>query len=135
MIVVKPQFHPDSVEIYPAFKNQEFIGAAVTGYSDKGYSGLVKVMVGFNKNGIIENIAVLEQKETPGLGTKMKNDSFLAQFRKQNPETYDLKVSKDGGDVDAITGATISTRAFGESAQMAYDEFMTYLKVYNPLQQ
>ena len=123
----------DSIELYPAFKNQEFIGAAVTGYSDKGYNGLVKIMVGFTVDGRIENIEVIEQKETPGLGTKMKNKSFLQQFQGKNPNTYILKVSKDGGDVDAITGATISTRAFNESVKMAYQVFMTYSKEYNTM--
>jgi electron transport complex protein RnfG len=133
IVSVKPERYTDSVEIYPAFKNQEFIGAAVTGYSDKGYSGLVKLMVGFKADGSIENIAVLEQKETPGLGTKMTNDSFLMQFRTKNPKTFNLEVSKDGGDVDAITGATISTRAFGASVQMAFDEFMIYKQAHYPI--
>ena len=72
----------------------------------------------------IQNIEVLEQKETPGLGTKMKDEKFLQQFKDKNPSTYNLKVKKDGGEVDALTGATISTRAFTEATQMAYDEFM-----------
>ncbi len=100
VIVVKPAQHQDSIEIYPAFKDEKFIGAAVIGYSDRGYSGLVKLMVGFNDDGTIENIAVLEQKETPGLGTKMKNESFISQFRGKHPSSYNLRVTKDGGDVD-----------------------------------
>jgi electron transport complex protein RnfG len=67
---------------------------------------------------------VLEQKETPGLGTKMKGDKFLRQFRGKDPSSFNLKPKKDGGDVDALTGATITTRAFGEATQLAYDEFM-----------
>jgi electron transport complex protein RnfG len=80
--------------------------------------------VGFKPDGTIKNISVLEQKETPGLGTKMKDESFLQQFRGKNPSKFNLKVVKDGGDVDALTGATISTRAFSESTKMAYDEFL-----------
>lgn len=122
--MVKSEFAKDSVEIYPAFKNGEFVGAAVIGSSEKGFSGLIKIMVGFKPDGTIQNIAVLEQKETPGLGTKMKDEKFLKQFRGKNPSTYKLKVVKDGGNVDALTGATITTRAFSESAKMAYDEFL-----------
>ncbi|MBT8178353.1 MAG: RnfABCDGE type electron transport complex subunit G [Eudoraea sp.] len=113
----------DSIEFYPALKDSVIVGAAVTGASEKGYSGLVKLMVGFELDGSIKNIAVLEQKETPGLGTKMKGEKFLRQFRGKNPATFDLKVKKDGGEVDALAGATISTRAFSEATQQAYDVY------------
>ena len=101
-------------------------GAAVTGASEKGYSGLVKLMVGFLPDGTINNIEVLEQKETPGLGTKMKGEKFLRQFRGKDPSSFNLKVEKDGGGVDALAGATISTRAFSEATQQAYDIFITH---------
>lgn len=126
VVVVKPESVRDSIEIYPAFQNGEFVGAAVTGSSEKGYSGLIRIMVGFTPDGHINNISVLEQKETPGLGTKMKGEKFLRQFRDKNPSQYDLKVVKDGGEVDALTGATITTRAFTEATQLAYDVFMEW---------
>lgn len=122
--LIKSENVKDSVELYPAFSENKFVGAAIIGSSEKGFSGLVKLMIGFKENGEIKNIAVLEQKETPGLGTKMKDEKFLAQFRDKNPSTFNLKVKKDGGDVDALTGATISSRAFGEATKMAFDEFM-----------
>lgn len=129
--MIKTKFAKDSIEVYTAYKNGEFIGAAVISYSEKGFSGLIKIMVGIKPDGTIKNIVVLEQKETPGLGTKMKNESFLKQFRDKNPSTFNLKVKKDGGEVDALTGATISTRAFSESAKMAYDVFMENLETIN----
>lgn len=129
--MVKPEFTKDSIEVYPAYKNGEFIGAAVISYSEKGFSGLIKIMVGFTTDGTINNIAILDQKETPGLGTKMKNESFLKQFRGKNPSTFNLKVKKEGGEVDALTGATISTRAFSESAKMAYDIFIENIDTIN----
>ncbi len=124
MIQVKSESTRDSIEIYPAYKDNKFVGAAVTGASEKGYSGLVKLMVGFLPDGTINNIAVLEQKETPGLGTKMKGEKFLQQFRGKDPSAFDLKVEKDGGEVDALAGATISSRAFGEATREAYEAFM-----------
>lgn len=124
VLLIKSDFAKDSVEVYPAFKEGAFVGAAVIGSTEKGFSGLIKIMVGFKPDGIIQNIQVLEQKETPGLGTKMKDEKFLAQFREKNPSAFNLKVTKDGGEVDALTGATITTRAFGEAVQMAYDEFV-----------
>lgn len=123
---VAPASGADSLEIYPAYREGAFVGAAVTGASEKGYSGLVKLMVGFEPDGKIRNIAVLEQKETPGLGTKMKGESFLRQFRGQDPATFDLRAEKDGGQVDALAGATITTRAFGEATRQAYELFTAY---------
>jgi len=122
--LISSEIAKDSVEVYPAFKDNEFVGAAVIGSTEKGFSGLIKIMVGFKPDGTIQNIEVLEQKETPGLGTKMKDDKFIAQYRGKNPSTFNVMPTKDQGDIDALTGATITTRAFGEAVQMAYDEFM-----------
>ena len=119
-----PQGAIDSIELYPAYREREFIGAAVTAASDKGYSGLVRLMVGFDTDGRIVDIAVLQQKETPGLGTKMKDERFLRQFRGENPTAFRLEVEKDGGDVDALAGATISSRAFTEAVQQAFDTYL-----------
>jgi electron transport complex protein RnfG len=114
----------DSIEIYPAFFKDVFVGVAIVGSSEKGFSGLVKIMVGFDPDGEIKNIAVLDQKETPGLGTKMKDEKFIQQYKNKNPDLFNLKVTKDGGEVDALTGATISSRAFSEAVQMAHDVFV-----------
>lgn len=124
ILLVKSDKAKDSVEVYPAYLNNAFVGAAIIGSTDKGFSGLIKIMVGFKPDGEIQNIVVLEQKETPGLGTKMKDDKFIQQYRNVNPSKFNLKVTKDGGEIDALTGATITTRAFSDAAQMAYDEFM-----------
>lgn len=121
--LIKSEKVKDSVEVYPAYLNNEFVGAAVMGTTDKGFSGLIKIMVGFTPKGDIQNILVLEQKETPGLGTKIKGQTFLKQFKGLNLSSYKLKVKKDGGEIDAITGATISSRAFCEATQIAYDMF------------
>ena len=79
-------------------------------------------MVGLLADGSISNTAVLAHKETPGLGDKMdiaKSD-FPAQFIGKNPAEFKLSVTKDGGDVDAITAATISSRAFCDAVERAY---------------
>ncbi len=121
--LIKSEKAKDSVEIYPAYDNNEFVGTAIIGSTEKGFSGLIKIMVGFIPDGTIKNIVVLEHKETPGLGTKMKDKKFINQFKNKSPSTSNLKVTKDGGEIDALTGATITSRAFCESVQMAYDEF------------
>ena len=122
--LVRSEQAKDSIEIYPAFFKNEFVGVAIVGSSEKGFSGLVKIMVGFDPDGEIKNIVVLDQKETPGLGTKMKDVKYIEQYKNKNPATYNLKVAKDGGEIDALTGATISSRAFSEAAQMAYDVYI-----------
>ena len=128
VVKVMPQDGKDSITIYKGYKDKEEVGAAVETYTNIGYSGLVKLMVGFKPDGSITNIEVLEQKETPGLGTKMTTEKFRGQFRGKNPATFIVKVKKDGGEVDAITAATISSRAFCDAVNRAYRSFETIKK-------
>jgi len=109
----------DSLDIYPAKRDSVLVGYAINTYSKKGFSGNISLMAGFKPDGTIINITVLEQKETPGLGTKMTDPKFKDQFNDKNPTLFILKVKKDGGDVDAITAATISSRAFCDAVQRA----------------
>lgn len=113
----------DSLEFFPAKEKGELIGMAVKTKSSKGYSGDIWLMVGFSMDGTIQNAVVIEHKETPGLGSKMTDPKFLKQYMGRNPGSENLNVKKDGGSVDAITGATISSRAFSEAVQKAYDTF------------
>lgn len=116
-----PTGEGDSLEVYPAKKDNEIIGYAVNTYTNRGFSGNIKLMAGFRPEGSIINISVLEHKETPGLGTKMTDPGFKDQFNDKNPSEFDLRVKKDGGPVDAITAATISSRAFCDAVQRAYN--------------
>jgi len=115
----------DSLTFYFANKNGEQIGAAIKTYTMEGFSGKIELMIGMLDNGTINNTAVLAHKETPGLGDKMdiKKSDFPLQFKGKNPNAFNLKVTKDGGDVDAITAATISSRAFCDAIQRAYTTF------------
>ncbi len=113
----------DSLEVYPAKKGDQAVGYAIRTFSHKGYSGDVWIMVGLLPDGAINNTQVLEHKETPGLGSKMSDPKFKDQFNSKNPADFSLTVKKDGGDVDALTGATISSRAFSEAIQTAYDAY------------
>ncbi len=116
-----PTGEGDSLDIYPAKNGDKIIGFAVNTYTKKGFSGNITMMAGFSPDGTIINITILEQKETPGLGTKMSDPFFKDQFREKNPAEFALKVKKDGGPVDAITAATISSRAFCDAVQRAYN--------------
>lgn len=113
----------DGLDYYTATKAGEVVGYAVKSYTDKGFSGHFTMMVGFEPDGTIHNITILDHKETPGLGTKMKEPKFKDQFPGKNPGDFKLKVKKDGGPVDAITAATISSRAFCDGVQRAFDGY------------
>jgi electron transport complex protein RnfG len=116
-----PTGEGDSLDIYPAKKDNTIVGYAINTNTKKGFSGNISLMAGFKPDGTIINITVLEQKETPGLGNKMAEPPFKNQFNDKNPAQYKLKVKKDGGPVDAITAATISSRAFCDAVQRAYN--------------
>ena len=123
-----PEGEKDSVFLHLAYLNDELLGAAVETYTNIGYSGTFTIIVGFDSEGTILETEVLQANETPGLGDKIdknKDSKFSPQFVGKNPENFVLKVKKDGGDVDAITAATISSRAFCDAVERAYGAFMT----------
>ena len=101
------------------------VGYAVESMSKNGFGGAVRLMVGFDTKGTILNINVLEQKETPGLGTKMAEDNNPLLLSFKDKKGYELKmtVRKDGGDIDALTAATISSRAYAEAVAIAYEAY------------
>lgn len=113
------------VKIYSGTKNGQPVGYAIESFSNNGFSGEVRLIVGFNPDGTIYRTEVLSQHETPGLGDKMERSKsdFAKQFDGKNPADFHLAVSKDGGDVDAITAATISSRAYTEAIARAYNVF------------
>lgn len=110
----------DSLEFYPAKKDGKLIGYAIKTFTMKGFSGLIELMVGFKSDNSINSIAVLWHAETPGLGTKMKDDKFKNQFKNKHPKDFNIKVRQDGGEIDAITAATISSRAFSDAVDRAF---------------
>ncbi|UZR94099.1 RnfABCDGE type electron transport complex subunit G [Chondrinema litorale] len=109
----------DSLLFYPVKKENELLGYAVKTVSAKGYSGEIWLMVGINQQGEVKNIAVLDHKETPGLGSKISTENFKNQFEGITSSSSDIKVKKDGGEIDAISGATISSRAVCEAVEKA----------------
>ena len=100
----------DGVAYFVAKKEGRFAAVAVEGRSKNGYGGEVVLMVGLGADGKLVNFKVVAANETPGLGTKMSSDTFRRPLLGK-PLDGPWKVKKDGGDVDAITAATISSRA------------------------
>ena len=112
-------------KFYPGKKGNEIVGIAVETMA-MGYGGEIKLIVGFFPDGTISKVAVLEHKETAGLGDKIikSKSDWSIQFEGKNPANFKLSVIKDGGDVDAITASTITSRAYCEALQRAYSAFM-----------
>lgn len=108
------------IKVYTAKNGDEVVGYAVETMTKQGFSGVVKLMVGFLTDGTINNVNVLQQAETPGLGTKMcdEGNPLLAGVKGQEA-TGTFKVTKDGGEVDALTAATISSRAYLDAVNRA----------------
>ena len=100
------------------------LGAAVQS-TTMGFGGNLKVLVGFNPEGKILGYTLLEQTETPGLGAKA--DQWFQKGQKGDIIGKDpkepLTVSKDGGQVDAITASTITSRAFLKAVNNAYNAY------------
>lgn len=101
-------------------KDGKYVGAAVETKA-LGFNDDVKLMVGFDSEDNVYKISVVDQKETPGLGTKMDESKFKDQFNGKDLSKFVPKVKKDGGSVEAITAATISSRAFSKAVKLAYD--------------
>ncbi len=87
---------------------------SVLSYTKKGYGGTITMMIGVDKEFKITGIYPLEFSETPGLGTKMTENKFKDQFLSKSLSNFKFKVNKDGGDIQAITSATITSRAVGD---------------------
>ena len=120
----------EGVTLYKAYVDEEWVGTAVEasteGNQNMPFGGTFRLMVGFDKVGNVVNYVVLEQAETPGLGALMTTWFKNADKPGQNilgktPATTEFSVSKDGGDVDAITASTITSRAFLEVVVKAYN--------------
>ena len=110
------------VAVYTATKGGEVVGYAVETMTKNGFGGAIRMMVGFLPSGEVYNVNVLEQAETPGLGTKMcdEGNPLIESFKGRNPADMKMAVTKDGGDVQALTAATISSRAYVDAMSRAY---------------
>ena len=119
----------DGIEYFEAIKNGDIIGYCIRA-SGVGYNGYIRMIVGIDRSGIIKGIDVLEQYETPGLGNKIeeirhgdRDPWFLQQFIGKDARSVAIKK-----DIDAITGATISSKAVTDAVNKTVSEFMEKVK-------
>ncbi len=128
---VLPEFTGDVAEQSVSFEGVEYTyyktssGYAIISVTN-GFGGALAVMVGITSDGKVYNTSVISHSETPGLGAKCQNDEgFLGQFRNLDPASTRLAVTKDGGDIDAITASTITSRAYTLAVANAVKVFGT----------
>lgn len=130
-----------SVTFFRALKNGELIGLVARGVTQKGYGGTIKLLIGLTPKGDIRKIVTTQHQETPGLGTKalvrkasktigdvfsedkgkskkasIPPNEYLDQYEKFSlAESRIFKVNKNGGEIDAVSGATITSSAVADA--------------------
>jgi electron transport complex protein RnfG len=125
-------------EMFPEMRRYEFKDEIYTIYSDgdqlsyaflaigKGYGGDINILVGLSDETTIKGITIVSQTETPGLGTRIAEPSFTDQF--VGVDINDVALSRDGGQIDAITSSTISSSAVVEAVSKTAMEKVKQLK-------
>src|SRR5574344_1895391 len=116
----------DKLILFPARKDEKITSVAVKTFSDKAFGGKIEMIVGFFLDGTISGYKITDSKETPGLGSKISEAKFQAQFQGVNPQKHIFKVRQDGGEIDAVTAATISSRAVIDAIQKAFDAYSKF---------
>lgn len=117
--------------LWKVFKDEEYIGM-IFKHEEKGYSGKIKPIVGVDSTGKILKVKIskAELSETPGLGMKISEEPFLDQFENLSSDEIFLKKDKDKGKIDAITSATISSRAATDAVRKGLDKYKEFLPEY-----
>lgn len=118
-----------TIDIYPAKKNNQTFAYLIEHTYPNGYSGNIRLLTGISANNQLLGVRVIAHKETPGLGDKIetKKSNWIKQFKGlslSNPSKNKWKVKRDGGQFDAFTGATITPRAIVNATY----ELLTYFK-------
>jgi electron transport complex protein RnfG len=109
---------------YPATLGGEATGWAFRGVTQLGYSGEIEVMIGVDGTGAVHGLRILRHAETPGLGANYADPALLDDFfGGTNLASTNWRMSKDGGDIDAVTGATITGRALADAVEAALRQF------------
>jgi len=124
--IIPTKNSPKEINVYPLRKGDTIYALAVKSYTNKGFGGELEIMTGFYIDGTMAGYKVLNHKETPGLGSKIMENKFISQFIGIKFDGKKLKLKKDGGQIDGITSATISSKALLDAvnnAKKAYDRF------------
>ena len=110
--------YDEAHDVYLVEKDGRAVRVAAESVSQHGYGGAVRIVVAADASGTILDFAVVEASETPGLGAKIAGEGFIAGLRGKTLDS-DWRVRRDGGEIDAVTSATISSRAACEAVLAA----------------
>ena len=114
------------LQLYPARKDGIVNSFAIKTYTNNGFGGRIDLIVGFYIDGAVKGYKVISHQETPGLGSKITEPKFQNQFNGFDVSKHKFKVRQDGGDIDAVTAATISSRAVIDAIQRAVDAYKNF---------
>ncbi|MGE5557108.1 MAG: RnfABCDGE type electron transport complex subunit G [Bacillota bacterium] len=128
--------YPLIKEVYAGLKDRDMAGFVFT-VNPKGYSSEIVTMIGMTRDGI-NMVRIISQGETPGVGTKITDgnnpDDFMGEKNLKRLQSSglsrELALSKDGGSIQAVTGATVSSRAVMSGINAARDAFKWILDNY-----
>jgi electron transport complex protein RnfG len=118
--------NPATKNVFPARRGSQLISVAY-GTSANGYHGPIEVMVGIDTSGTLTGVSVMTHSETPGLGARVVEEGFTNQF-KGLALSDELKLSANGGNIDAISGATLSSKGVLEAVRKALELFPSVQK-------
>ncbi len=108
-----------------AFDSEETPLGYIIEAENQGYSSVIKTLIALDSSFKIIGLKIISQTETPGLGTNIEKNKFTDQFI--NKKNNDLTLTQEGGKIDAVTGATISSRAVINSVKLAIENFKNAL--------
>ncbi len=119
------------IRCYIAEQDGDYAGAAIEVGTSAGYGGQIRLMVGLDAQAQTTGLVILAHKETPGLGAKIEDAAFRTNLIGRSAAETDWRVQKDGGEIQGITAATISSRAVTEAVDQAISAYLTSRKA-NP---
>jgi len=115
---------PGERSYWRGFQGEAPVGAAFKALSGSGYSGEIELMLGVDGEGKVSGLRILRHTETPGLGAKYADPALLARlYAGRALADTDWRVKADGGDLDAVTGATVTGRALAGAIGAALTQY------------
>jgi electron transport complex protein RnfG len=113
---------------YVGRRGGQITGVAFSSVSRQGYGGPIEVMVGMKQDGRVLAVEIAAAPaETPGLGTKVKEEKFVSQFTdRPSSDLAWARVTKDGGAIQGVTGATVSSRAVVDAVRKGMEVFAAH---------
>ena len=113
----------EGVVLYPAREDGIITSVAIETSSNQGFGGKIELIMGVLMDGTVTGYKITQQNETPGLGSKVTEQDFSRQFVGLNTHNDNFSLKKDGGEIDAVTGATISSRAVVDAVRKAVEAY------------